>query len=510
MSLREITEYEMRVAGVASLPTRPTSPREFGGRGYTAAQLKEAFDRLPRLVAERYNELVGYLTDGSFLSELPYAEATTLRAHLQATESRLSYTEELLHGHTETLTEINGDLSAHDAVLAEQGSSLSSVEAHVGALDTRTTFLYHLLFGSLYACAEVEDAYRMRATAGGLELVRGVHTVVERVQGDTVAIDGCLRHAAFSGVLSTGTTMIEKSITSGEQNGIRYQLREDGTILVNGTAEGNAYICVGELKGWEVGKTYRLFGHIAENTDQNVYLYVQFRNAEGNITGETAYDRGAGAAVRVPENAAKGYAYLAVKNTTVENVMFYPIVYQPEEEDSSFSLAAPISLGKWDHIDVASARLERRTGILTVDGSEEWTMEEGVDENGNRYFLHVGAAGMLSDIAEDSPLVCTHYTAGDQGMQATVFRNAAGSVCIRDDAYDTVASWRAHLSDLTNAGTPLRIAYRRETPEEEGLEIPSTYLVWCNGAECLQPSANDACCTITQGYYILAGEEATV
>lgn len=53
-----ITNEEIRECGVSSLPTRPTAPTAFGGRGYTAGELKAAFDRLPCLIIDRLNSLI--------------------------------------------------------------------------------------------------------------------------------------------------------------------------------------------------------------------------------------------------------------------------------------------------------------------------------------------------------------------------------------------------------------------------------------------------------------------
>ena len=83
MNATRITEEEISVLSVASLPTRPTSPTAFGGGGYTAAEMKAAFDRLPHLLAERYNSLLDdaeALGDGSLAASIPtgIAEGHTL------------------------------------------------------------------------------------------------------------------------------------------------------------------------------------------------------------------------------------------------------------------------------------------------------------------------------------------------------------------------------------------------------------------------------------------------
>lgn len=74
MNATKITDGELNEAKVASLPTRPTAPTAYGGRGYTATEMKAAFDRLPLLLAERYNLLIddiSSLGDGSLAGSVP-------------------------------------------------------------------------------------------------------------------------------------------------------------------------------------------------------------------------------------------------------------------------------------------------------------------------------------------------------------------------------------------------------------------------------------------------------
>ena len=58
MKSRKITDGDIADKKVASLPTRPTAPTAFGGKGYTPTELKEAFDALGLYIVERYNELI--------------------------------------------------------------------------------------------------------------------------------------------------------------------------------------------------------------------------------------------------------------------------------------------------------------------------------------------------------------------------------------------------------------------------------------------------------------------
>lgn len=58
MTAKKITGEEILSNAVSSLPTRPTFPSSLGGRGYTSAEMKAAFDKLPLLIAERFNRLL--------------------------------------------------------------------------------------------------------------------------------------------------------------------------------------------------------------------------------------------------------------------------------------------------------------------------------------------------------------------------------------------------------------------------------------------------------------------
>ena len=58
MKSTKILEDEIRNMKISSLPTYPSAPRSYGGVGYSAADMKAAFDRLPLYIIERYNALI--------------------------------------------------------------------------------------------------------------------------------------------------------------------------------------------------------------------------------------------------------------------------------------------------------------------------------------------------------------------------------------------------------------------------------------------------------------------
>lgn len=58
MKATKILEEEISDLKVASLPTRPTESRGFGGGGYSPSEVKAAFDKLPLFIVERFNALI--------------------------------------------------------------------------------------------------------------------------------------------------------------------------------------------------------------------------------------------------------------------------------------------------------------------------------------------------------------------------------------------------------------------------------------------------------------------
>ena len=58
MKAKKILNSEISELKVSSLPTKPTAPRSMGGKGYGAKEMKEAFDKLPLFIIERFNALI--------------------------------------------------------------------------------------------------------------------------------------------------------------------------------------------------------------------------------------------------------------------------------------------------------------------------------------------------------------------------------------------------------------------------------------------------------------------
>lgn len=110
MKTTKITSTEAEPLLIASLPTRPTAPSAFGGRGYTATEMKAAFDKLPLLIIERFNDLIGDIEGGLVCESIPTGIdgaptlAELLRAFTAGTlASVISYRDTTLTAYLEAL-----------------------------------------------------------------------------------------------------------------------------------------------------------------------------------------------------------------------------------------------------------------------------------------------------------------------------------------------------------------------------------------------------------------------
>lgn len=58
MNTQKIRESEIEDLKIAALPKRPTAKVAYGGEGFTAQEMKAAFDKLPLFLVDRLNSLI--------------------------------------------------------------------------------------------------------------------------------------------------------------------------------------------------------------------------------------------------------------------------------------------------------------------------------------------------------------------------------------------------------------------------------------------------------------------
>lgn len=129
MNLTKISDSEISELKVSSLPTRPTAPTAFGGRGYTASEMKAAFDRLPLFIIERLNAIIDYVKSETLCDSIAndirteIADGHTLAEMLRDIPSG-EFSDYLMVG-TETLSE---KISQTELSLSELDKKLKKIE----------------------------------------------------------------------------------------------------------------------------------------------------------------------------------------------------------------------------------------------------------------------------------------------------------------------------------------------------------------------------------------------
>lgn len=223
MSVQIITEQELAASGVSSLPLTPTASPALGGRDYTPGEVKAAFDRLPRLIAARLNALLGAVTDGALLADIPVAfgEANVslsdllslLTEHLQnppvsdsapASESENTVSSGGVYTALENLRDevLATAASNASAAIAAQKLTYDAATGEVTLAQNRdgtaftaaalpfpelseTVALLRTLLGASVLSETVEDTYNARVTAGGLPVVDDAPATVHTIKGAT-------------------------------------------------------------------------------------------------------------------------------------------------------------------------------------------------------------------------------------------------------------------------------------------------------------------------------------
>ena len=223
MSIQIITEQELAGNGVSALPLTPTASPALGGRDYTPNEVKAAFDRLPRLIAARLNVLLGAVTDGTLLADIPvafgddtlplaellallgdhlvnppvsdsapapesgntvtsggvYAALAALRADVLSAAK--TATDSALHAQKIRYDAATGELS----LAAQAGETIADTAVLPLPAIQETLALLRTLLGASVLSETLEDTYSTRVTAGGLPAVDEAPTTVHTISGAT-------------------------------------------------------------------------------------------------------------------------------------------------------------------------------------------------------------------------------------------------------------------------------------------------------------------------------------
>ncbi len=125
MRSKKITEAEIADLKVAALPTRPNAATRYGGGGYSAADVKAAFDRLPLYIIEKYNLLID-----DILGESNESISDAIKTNFTPTHTLANMLSDIPSGDFAYYLRV-GD-GYLNSVISELKEKLDAVIAHLG------------------------------------------------------------------------------------------------------------------------------------------------------------------------------------------------------------------------------------------------------------------------------------------------------------------------------------------------------------------------------------------
>ena len=127
MKAKKISTSEISELKIASLPTRPTAPKSMGGKGYGAQEMKEAFDKLPLFIIERFNALID---DVSSTGEDSLANA--IKTNIRDSHTLSDLFKDIASGELISYLFINGE--SLECIIAEIKSELAEIKATLDSI----------------------------------------------------------------------------------------------------------------------------------------------------------------------------------------------------------------------------------------------------------------------------------------------------------------------------------------------------------------------------------------
>ncbi len=224
-----------RIAG--NMPDRPSQQSLYGGRAMTSEEVKEAFDRLPRLIVEYYNALIesiggvseGELYEGSLASMILTAirDGHTLKELFEEIKTG-EFCGYLALDSDTTLEEFYEKASL---LLSQKGSEVPSCETVGGVGAIYTKYIEGEGVVELYVCVGKNE--------GGYRWIRyGYADATEYTAGllsseDKSRLDSLWRAKSSSLSLTLGKNLWESLSQTVEASGVR----ADNTVIVSPSPE---------------------------------------------------------------------------------------------------------------------------------------------------------------------------------------------------------------------------------------------------------------------------------
>lgn len=252
-------------------------------------------------------------------------------------------------------------------------------------------------------------------------------------------------------------------------NGITFSVNSDGSITANGTATSNAIFILSssdtnpKLRNALIGNKITMSG-CPSGGSTGKYVIRFFQNAGSNSRAD---DTGKGVTTTFSNNDLPfNISIIVWSGVTVSNLVFRPMIRLASDHDATYKQYTGDTFDASFGQTVYGGVLDWTTGVLTVDrafkaftGTENW--HKSSTTTSDRFIYSITGALASSDV------ICSHGNSkGNTDDLNHCYITVSSNFAWNYSAYGTttVDDFKAYLAAQHNAGTPVQIAYKLETP----------------------------------------------
>lgn len=197
-------------------------------------------------------------------------------------------------------------------------------------------------------------------------------------------------------------------------------------------------------------------------------------------------------------------AYFKFKNPYITRKDNY---YTPFVQET-YQLPETLELPEFDSFNPQMGELIKQTEVLVLDGTEEWKSQGENDVVLNLYFS-LQKQGSQSYIIPTYGRYDENAGQNNKSLQNVAKLNATGINLLFDvsaEKFKDINGWKKYLEEQYENGTPIKVAYKLDTPTVETIEnAPKSYTAYNQGNETavLENEEFGAIPTITNEYIVV-------
>ena len=341
------------------------------------AQVKEADASITSLesrISANEQNIDGLLGTTSELSQAVSGlngDTKQLKSEIDALDARMYDVED-------TVVSIEDRVTGDENSITGLEARMDNAEGNIHDLKSSVSFIWTILENTIITITTVEDTYTSRETAGGLPVVDSAPTTVHSIAGATRASDNLF-------------SLAERAVTA-ETYGITVTA-DNNRLTFTGTPTRTSFGLVSDIDlGAYVGKTltfsqtpafsaWNVSGAIFWQIYRDGAVLGHAANANGSITVEIEEGHTYRARVQFggsTDPVNETIAFMVNEGSTALPYSdYYPglktgafggiVSTGADVSDATFALATPVTLGKWDYIDVDAQKLLTGTATLTQE-----------------------------------------------------------------------------------------------------------------------------------------------